>query len=77
MSINRLKQAVILQEYEVKMLSQWTEVESEMYTPSVLCMDMGSINLAINKLIQFIDKNVENVSNDEYLERKKLVKLSK
>ena len=68
---------MILQEYEVKMLSQWTEVESEMYTSPVLCMDMGSINLTIKKLIQFIDKNVENVSNDEYLERKKLVKLSK
>ena len=69
LTINRLKPVVIPQEYGVKILQQWTEVEPY--------MEIFLVNLAIKRLIEFISKNVENVSNNEQLEQNKLVEQTK
>ena len=56
----------------VKQCPQWTAIEVHHYIVPILHLQMGIVNLALNKLISFIDEKIEKVCDKENLVRKYL-----
>ena len=75
MTLDRIRGAVIPQFYGVKILPQWNVVEPSQYMSPILHMEMDLVNLARNTMIDYIDTNVDNISEHKQQEREKMIQL--